>query len=322
MAFVDELNIFLRAGSGGDGVVRWLHEKGKEFSGPAGGNGGRGGSVYAVAVRDTHLLSKYKSLKEFRAERGGDGQSKSLHGADGKDFDVELPIGSILTNLNTLEKFSLNTEGERILLLKGGNGGRGNESFKKSTNVTPRESTPGQPGEEAEFLIELELVADIGLIGFPNAGKTSLLNELSNSKGKVGAYPFTTLEPALGEMHGYILADIPGLIEGASEGKGLGHKFLRHIRRTKMLAHLVSLEEEDPIDAYKKIRKELQKFDPELTQKKEIVILTKTDVITDKKVLEKTIKEMQKIAPHVVALTLYDDAQIKRLGDLLVKELS
>jgi GTPase len=289
--------------------------------GPAGGNGGRGGSVYATAVRDTHLLAKYKSFKEFRAERGEDGGSRSVHGADGPDFEVQLPVGSVLTNLTTGEKFSLTSEGEKILLLRGGAGGRGNESFKRSTNVTPKESTPGKPGEEAEFLIELELVADIGLIGFPNAGKTSLLNELSRSQGKVADYPFTTLEPALGEMYGFIIADIPGLIEGAAEGKGLGHKFLRHIRRTKMLVHLISLENEDPADAYKKIRNELEKFDPELLNKKEIVVLTKTDLCEPSEVKSLTAK-IRQITPIVEALTVYDDQSIKDLRDSLIKELT
>lgn len=322
MAFTDELNILGKAGDGGDGVVRWLHEKGKEFMGPAGGNGGRGGSIYALAVRDTHLLSKYKSLKEFNAERGGDGQSRSCHGLDGGDLDILLPLGSVITNKTTGEKFSLSTEGEKILLLKGGAGGRGNESFKKSTNQSPRESTPGKPGEEAQFYIELELIADVGLVGLPNAGKTSLLNELTNTKGKVGAYPFTTLEPALGEMYGYILADIPGLIEGAAEGKGLGHKFLRHIRRTKILMHLVSLENEDPVAAYQSIRQELGKFDPELMNKKEIIVLTKTDLIKDENKIKKLVKEFEKFSPTVHALTLYDDIQIKSLEKALVEVLT
>src|SRR3989344_1294068 len=186
MAFTDEITIYARAGHGGKGVVRWLHEKGKEWSGPAGGNGGRGGSVYALGVRDVHLLNKYKALKEFGAENGEDGRSKSEYGADGKDLEIELPVGSIITNKRTGQKYSISHEGEAILLLKGGAGGRGNESFKGSMNTSPIESTDGFPGEEDEFYIELELIADAGLIGMPNAGKTSLLNELSRSQGKVG----------------------------------------------------------------------------------------------------------------------------------------
>lgn len=325
MAFTDELTIHITAGKGGDGVVRWLHEKGKDLAGPAGGNGGRGADVYAVARRDTHLLARYKAEKEFFGANGGDGGSKSKHGANGADYNIEFPIGSIITNLRTGEKFYLELggeprsgRGERVLLLKGGEGGRGNESYKSSINRSPRQTTKGKPGEEANFYIEVELIADIGLIGLPNAGKTSLLNELTASHGKVGAYPFTTLEPALGDMHGYIIADIPGLIEGAAEGKGLGHKFLRHIRRTKVLAHLISLENEDVVLAYKTIRAELERFDKTLLEKPEIIILTKTDLITDQKKLKSFITKIKKLNPKVFTVTVYDNDLIKTLQDALV----
>lgn len=320
MAFVDEIKIYAKAGDGGDGVVRWRHEKYIDRGGPAGGDGGRGGNVYAKAVRDLHLLSKYKTKVEFKAERGGDGDKKNLHGADGEDLDILLPIGSIITNLKTEEKISLNKEGERILLLKGGYGGLGNTHFKSSTNQTPKESTPGKPGNDAEFYIEVELVADIGLIGLPNAGKTSLLNALTHAQGKVGSYPFTTLEPNLGEYFGYIISDIPGLIEGAGQGKGLGHKFLRHVRRTKMLVHLVSLENEDAVSTYKTIRDELNEFDPELLNKEEIVVLTKTDVVDNKKITKVT-KEMKKEVKKVYTVSILDDEAVKKLGDALIKEL-
>ncbi len=317
MAFTDEIKIHIKAGDGGDGVVRWLHEKGKEFMGPAGGNGGRGGDVYIVGRRDVHLLAKYKAEKNIDGVRGEDGRGRSEYGADGKDTDIELPVGSVVTNLETGQKFSLFEDGERILILKGGYGGRGNEYFKKSTNTTPKESTPGGPGERADFHIEVELIADIGLIGLPNAGKTSLLNELTRSQGKVGAYPFTTLEPALGEMHGVILADIPGLIEGASDGKGLGHKFLKHIRRTKVLAHLVSLENEDPLATYETVRKELGQFDPELLNKKELVILTKTDIVGNKLNLDQTLAKFKERRIEALALTIYDDDALKTLREKL-----
>lgn len=322
MAFTDELTIHVKAGKGGDGVVRWLHEKGKEFSGAAGGNGGRGGNVFVVPVRDTHLLSKYKAKKIFEAGPGEPGGSKSLHGANGADIDIELPLGSIVTNVRTGQKIHLVEQGEKIQIAKGGTGGRGNESFKSSTNQTPLEFTLGEDGEEDDFYIELELVADIGLIGLPNAGKTSILNELTNSTGKVGNYPFTTLEPNLGDMYGFIIADIPGLIEGASEGTGLGHKFLRHVRRTKMLAHLISLENEDLVSTYKIIRKELQKFDKELVNKKEVIVLTKTDLITDRVLLKQKISEMEKIGPKVLVVSVYDDDQIKDLREELIKDVS
>lgn len=223
MAFVDEMRIHMRAGNGGRGIVSWLHEKGKEYGGPAGGDGGNGGNVYVKAVRDIGILAKYRHEKEFSAEKGENGKSKSMHGRNGDDCEILLPVGSVVTNLSTKKTVELLVEGERVLLLNGGRGGYGNEHFKGSKNIRPYEWTPGKPGEEADFFIELRLVADAGLIGLPNAGKSSLLNELTNATAKIGNYQFTTLEPNLGDFYGYILADIPGLIEGASEGKGLGH---------------------------------------------------------------------------------------------------
>ncbi len=282
MAFVDELKIHIKAGKGGDGVVRFLHEKGKDKAGPAGGNGGKGGDVYLRAIRDIGILSRYKNIKEFFAENGEAGMKKSMHGKNGKDLIIDLPIGSVVTNQETREKFNLVEDGKVIKVLSGGKGGLGNEYFKSAVNVKPEKQTDGKRGEEADFYVEVELVADAGLIGLPNAGKSSLLNELTNAKSKVGAYQFTTLEPYLGDMYGYILADIPGLIEGASEGKGLGHKFLRHIKRTKVLLHCLSLENEDLVKAYKVIRNELKEYSEELAEKKEVVILTKTDMVDEK----------------------------------------
>jgi len=320
MGFIDELTIYVKAGDGGNGVVRWRHEKHNPLGGPSGGDGGRGGDVYVLAVRDVHLLSKYRNQKEFLACRGEDGQKNSLHGANGKDLDILLPIGSIIMNIDTKETISLSEEGEKVLLLHGGAGGRGNESFKSSTNRSPRKQTDGKCGDEGKFFIELELIADIGLIGLPNAGKTSLLNALSRAKGKVGAYPFTTLEPNLGECYGYIISDIPGLIEGASEGKGLGHNFLRHIKRTKILSHLISLENDDPLKVYKIIRNELEQYDKTLLLKKEIIILTKTDT-TDKARIEQVIKQIKKINPAIYTLSMYDESSIKYFADNLMKEI-
>lgn len=322
MAFVDEITLHIKAGDGGDGVVGWLHESNREYGGPVGGDGGRGGHVYVRAVRAVNLLARYKTEKKFEAERGENGGSKDLHGANGRDLDIDFPIGSIITNTATGEKIYLSHEGERVLLLKGGGGGRGNKSFKSPTNRQPQQWTPGRPGEEADFFIEVELIADIGLIGLPNAGKTTLLNAITRAKGKIGAYPFTTLEPNLGDAGGYIISDIPGLIEGAAEGKGLGHKFLRHVRRTKILVHLVSVENEDPIHAYSIIRKELENFDPELAQKKEIVVLTKTDLIEDAEVLKRMVAEMEKAALVVMTLAIFDDIQVKALRDMLIRQVA
>jgi GTP-binding protein len=332
MAFIDEMTFRAEAGAGGDGVVRWRQEKFIPKGGPSGGDAGRGGNFYIGAVRDVHILSKYKAKKSFQAGRGEDGSNKSLHGKNGEDFVLELPVGSIVTNLETEETWQLLEEGEKIMLLKGGYGGFGNEHFKSSTNTTPKESRPGQEGEKGNFKIELELFADVGLVGLPNAGKTSLLNSLTNAQARVGDYAFTTLDPNLGDFYGYIIADIPGIIEGAAEGKGLGVKFLRHIKRTKMLAHLVSFENPNMLKSYKEIRKELEKYDKKLklgedglAEKKEIIILTKADVVeqgeSSLKVIDKEKKKFEKLGIKVFVLSLFDDKMVKKFRDELVKIL-
>ncbi len=316
--FIDELKIYAKAGNGGNGVVRWLHEKGKEFGGPSGGDGGKGGDVYLSAVRDLGILARYMNKKEFIATRGGDGMGDSRHGKDGEDLTVLIPVGSVVTDLRTGRKIEFLEDGRKEIILKGGRGGFGNERFKSSTNVAPRESTPGKAGEEGDFLIEVELAVDAGFVGFPNAGKSSLLNALTKARAKIGAYAFTTLEPNLGDFYGYILADIPGLIEGASEGKGLGHKFLRHIKRTQMLIHCISLEETDPRGAYDTVRKELEEYGQGLPEKKEIIALTKAD-LTD----EKRIKAVKKLFPKkkVLAVSVIDDTLLKDFSDELSRSL-
>lgn len=320
MAFIDEVEFHVKAGKGGDGVVRWLHEKGKEFMGPAGGNGGKGGDVYVEAVRDISILVNYRNTKVIEAENGGNGNKKSMDGKNGDDLIIKLPIGSVVYNKDTQQSFELLKEGERVQILKGGRYGLGNEHFKASTNQRPEQTTEGRNGEEGDFHVVLKLVVDAGFVGFPNAGKSSLLNALTNAKSKVAAYQFTTLEPSLGEMHKFILADIPGLIEGASDGKGLGDKFLRHIARTKMILHCISLENEDIAGAYKTIRKELENYSEELGTKKEIILLTKTDLV-DEKTLKAKIKEAKKLNKEVFAVSVLDDERVKTLKDDLVKTL-
>jgi len=317
---IDELKIHISAGRGGDGVVRWLHEKGIDWAGPSGGNGGKGGDVYLRAIRDIGILARYKNTKEFIAERGEAGMKKSMHGKNGADLIIDVPIGSVVTNHETREVFNLLEDGGTIKILNGGKGGLGNEYFKNAVNRSPENQTDGKAPEEADFTIEVELVADAGLIGLPNAGKSSLINVLTNSKSKIGAYQFTTLEPSLGDMHGYILADIPGLIEGASEGKGLGHKFLRHIKRTKTLLHCLSLESTDLVKDYKVIRGELKAYSEELALKKEVLILTKIDLV-DEKTLEKAIKKVSRLNPNILSVTVLDDKSIKKLKDDLIKIL-
>lgn len=320
MAFIDEVKIHIKAGRGGSGVVRWLHEKSKEYSGPSGGNGGAGGDVYAEAVLDLGILISYKNIKELEAGSGKDGSKNSRQGPQGEDLVVKVPVGSILTNTATLERFELNKEGERVLILKGGKGGLGNEHFKASTNVRPEQWTEGKEPEEADFLIELELIAHVGLVGLPNAGKSSLLNALTRARAKVGNFPFTTLEPNLGDLYGYILADIPGLIEGASEGKGLGHKFLRHIKKTRLIAHCVSLENEDMRGVYETIMKELGAFAQELIEKKQVLVLTKKDLVTPEEIeAKKAIFKDLNVPIFVVSIN--DVESIKNFGDELVKML-
>lgn len=321
MALIDEINLHIKAGRGGNGVVRWLHERGKELAGPEGGNGGHGGDVYVRSIRDLGILSRYRNTKEFEAMNGGDGMKNGMHGKDGDDLYIDLPIGSIVTNIRTKRSINLTKEGQTAIILKGGSGGLGNKHFKASTNTTPKESTGGKEGEEADFLVELELVADAGFIGLPNAGKSSLLNSLANTKAQVGSYAFTTLEPNLGVLPGgFVIADIPGLIEGASEGKGLGHKFLKHIKRTKYLFHLISLENEDIASAYKIIRKEIEKYGSGLEDKKETVILTKTD-IADEDNIKKAKKALAKLNKDILTVSVIDDKLIKETKDEIVKRL-
>lgn len=316
MAFIDELKLHLKAGRGGDGVVRWRREKGKDSGGPSGGNGGRGGNVVAVAVRDIGILSAYRNIDGFTAQNGEDGFKDSKHGANGDDVEVKFPVGSRLTNLVSGHVVELLNDGERVILLKGGRGGLGNEHFKASTNVAPTEFTYGSDGDEADFLVELLLIVDIGLIGLPNAGKSSLLNTLTNAKSKVGNFPFTTLEPALGSFYGKILADIPGLIEGASEGRGLGHKFLRHIERTKGLIHCVSVEEADPAQTYQIVRNELGLYNKSLIEKPEQVLLTKVDMVSEEE-REAKLKALKKVAPNAMPISIIDDALVANLKQWL-----
>ena len=327
--FVDELTIHAEAGKGGDGVERWLREKARPFGGPAGGNGGKGGDVYMRAVRNINELAKYTGTKEFRAENGGAGQSRSRHGKNGKDSIIDVPIGTMVTHIETGEARELLDEGEMVLILRGGHGGLGNEIFKSSTNRSPIETTRGKAGEKATLHLTLSLVVDVGIIGLPNAGKSTLLNALTNARSPVGAYPFTTLEPHLGDFYGYTLADIPGLIEGAAEGKGLGHTFLRHVQKTKMLLHCIALTDDDVTASYETVRHELNAFDVRLTERTEWIVLTKADCVDEGEIAQtlklfekKSHSKVQKknIIVHVVSND--DDTSTKRLSDALAAHLA
>lgn len=322
MAFIDEVRIHAQAGHGGPGVTRWLHIKGKDKGGPAGGDGGRGGDVVLVGVRDLNALSAFRFTKKFRAENGKPGGNNNKHGADGDSTILSVPVGTVAKITTTGATFEIIEEGQREILFKGGAGGFGNAHFKSSTHQNPYEVTAGKPGGGGDIELTLKLIADVGFIGFPNAGKSSLLNAVTRAESKVGAYPFTTLDPHLGAFYGYILADIPGLIAGASSGRGLGFKFLRHIERTGLLVHLVSAEQEDPAEAYRTIRNELKAFGRDLADKKELVVLSKIDLLspedlkTKKTALEEAVGE-----GGVETLSILDDTSVKSFSDRLARLL-
>lgn len=321
MAFIDEITIHAAAGRGGDGVVRWLHIKGNEKAGPAGGDGGKGGDIILRGVRDLGALASYRYNKKFRAENGFPGEGNNKHGADGKPVILNVPVGTVAKNCTTQEIYEILKEGEERVVYKGGPGGYGNPHFKSSTHQNPMEATPGKAGGIGDIQLTLKLIADCGFVGFPNAGKSSLLNALTRARSKVGAYPFTTLDPHLGDFYGYLLADIPGIIEGASRGRGLGSKFLRHIERTALITHLVSAEQEDVVEAYTAIRGELEAFGKDLGSKEEILVLSKVDLVTPEEAEAKR-KTLSKAAgKEVLMLSVIDDDLLKAFSDHLAKTL-
>ena len=317
MALVDEIHIRAEAGKGGNGVVRWLHEKSKEFGGPSGGDGGKGGDIVFRAVRDINVLGKYRGKNQFKAEHGEHGKSKNMAGKDGVDTVLDVPVGSVVTRVESGLSFELLNENDTTVGLHGGRGGLGNANFKSSTNQNPEQATDGAPGEKDEFVIELKLIADAGFIGLPNAGKSSLLNALTSAHAKVGNYAFTTLEPSLGVFYGFILADIPGLIEGASEGRGLGHAFLRHVSRTRALIHCVPADSVNPGADYDVVRSELERYDPILSRKSEIIFLTKADAVSEEALL-RAVSLLREKNPNIIPVSVIDDARMKTAGDTLV----
>ncbi len=275
---VDDVEIKLAAGHGGRGAVAF--QKVRLARGPTGGDGGRGGSIYIEGVSDIAALAPYMSRREIKAEDGKAGRGQFIDGRMGADLLLKVPTGTTVTNLDTGFSQEIEHVRQRLLLAGGGEGGKGNFKYRSAINTTPMEFQEGLPGDSARFRFELRLIADVGLIGLPNVGKSSLLNELTAAKSRVANYAFTTLEPHLGAYYGLIIADIPGLIEGASSGKGLGVKFLKHIERTKMLFHLVSAESDDPVRDYKIIRRELEAYNPALAEKSEHIFLTKADAVS------------------------------------------
>lgn len=291
MKFIDEATIKVYAGDGGNGVATFRREKYEPMGSPSGGDGGRGGSIYVQADRNINTLVDYRYTRTFRAQRGENGRSSDCYGAKGEDLVLRMPVGTVISDKATGEVLvDLAEDGQKVLLAKGGKGGLGNIHFKTSTNRAPRQCTPGEPGEEFELYLELKVLADVGLLGMPNAGKSTFIRSVSAAKPKVADYPFTTLHPNLGVVRvdanrSFVIADIPGLIEGAAEGAGLGHRFLRHLARTRLLLHIVDIapfdDSVDPVQEARAIVEELRKYDEELYSKPRWLILNKVDMLED-----------------------------------------
>jgi GTP-binding protein len=311
---VDDVQIKLEAGHGGRGAVAF--QKVRLARGPTGGDGGRGASIYFEGIADIGALGPYMSKREIKAEDGKNGRGQFIDGRGGEDLVLKVPTGTTVRNLDTGFAREIVEAGERILAAGGGEGGKGNFKYRSATNTTPMEFQAGLPGDAARFRLELRLIADIGLVGLPNAGKSSLLNELTAARSKVGSYAFTTLEPHLGAYYGLIIADIPGLIEGASGGKGLGVKFLKHIERTRVLFHLVSAESDDLVRDYQIIRNELTAFNPALAEKTEHVLLTKTDAVSPEE-LKAKIAALKKLKLHPVPVSILDDEGLAGVKKIL-----
>jgi GTP-binding protein len=311
---IDDITLTLQAGSGGKGAVAF--NKIRLNRGPTGGDGGTGGSIYFEGVPNINALLQYAGRKDIKAEDGRDGRGSFLDGRRGEDTILKIPVGTAITNLATGYTHDIIKAGQRILAAGGGVGGRGNFKFKSSTNTTPMQSELGTAGDTAQFKLELKLIADVGLVGLPNAGKSSLLNALTSAKSKVANYQFTTLEPNLGAYYGIIIADVPGLIEGAAAGRGLGDKFLRHVERTKTLFHLISAESEDAVHDYNLIRKELELYNPVLLEKPEHVFLTKSDAVELKELKEK-VDALKKIKVKATPISILDDESLSVVKRIL-----
>lgn len=313
---IDDLTIRIQAGKGGDGIIAFNKNKGAQ--GPTGGRGGNGGNISFISVSDLGALNALRNSKVFKAEDGKNGRHQLNDGTAGEDLIIKVPVGTVIHNLDTNIDYELVKVGERVLVAKGGHGGKGNFLFRGPHNTSPRRFQEGLPGEQFNIRLELKMIADIGIIGLPNVGKSSLLNELTKAKSKVADYHFTTLEPHLGVYYDLILADIPGLIEGASEGKGLGVKFLRHIERTRVLFHLISAESEDPVKDYRAIRKELGSYNKSLLDKDEYLFLSKTDM-TDSATIKKKLAQLKKLNKAVSILSVYDPDSVILIQKILNK---
>ncbi|EKD65220.1 MAG: GTPase ObgE [uncultured bacterium] len=311
---IDEITIKVKAGNGGNGASTFHSTRWQPKGGPDGGNGGNGGSIYFVGINDITSLSQFRYKKEIRAENGIDGKNRKMYGKNASPLIVKVPIGTEITDIHSDTAISVNDEDTKHLIVKGGTGGRGNTEFKSATNQTPTYAEKGEIGEEKTLHLVLKIIADVGLIGLPNAGKSSLLSSITNAHPKIADYPFTTLEPNLGAMSKLIIADIPGLIEGASKGKGLGTSFLKHIQKTKILLHCIDPTSDDIVKDYKTIRKELKDFAKELFEKREMIVVTKADLVDEKrtKEVEKKLKMSNK---NLIFTSIFNDQLLSKLKD-------
>ncbi len=324
--FIDYVRIFCKSGNGGKGSTHLRREKFVAKGGPDGGDGGRGGHIILRGDKQLWTLIHLKYRKHIKAENGGDGSGQLRTGADGKDIILRVPLGTVAKDGETGETlFDIVDDGQEIILAKGGRGGLGNDHFKSPTNQTPRYAQPGEEGMEGWFVLELKILADVGLVGFPNAGKSTLLSVVSAAKPKIADYPFTTLEPNLGIVNYYddksfVMADIPGIIEGAHEGRGLGLRFLRHIERNSMLLFMIPSDSKDIATEYEILLNELKQYNPELLDKERLLAVTKSDMLDDE--LKKEIKEhLPKQIPHIFISSLTGEG-IPQLKDLLWKTLT
>lgn len=313
---IDEVHISVKAGNGGPGMVHFYSDRWRPKGGPDGGDGGDGGSVYFVGDPDIGKLHQFRHQTKFTAENGHSGGRNQRTGRDGRDLIFYIPIGTVI-NYDNGTSFELTRVGQKVLVARGGKGGKGNYSLRSSTNQTPQTTRPAFNTEYKNLFLQLKLIAQIGLVGLPNAGKTSLLNELTSANAKVANYAFTTLEPNLGvTKSGHIIADIPGLIEGASSGKGLGTKFLKHIERTQLIIHCVSAESSNCLNDYQTVRQELSAYSSTLAAKPEIIILTKSDLLSSTQT-QKTLKSLR----AQLAVSIIDPTTIKQLSDLISQKL-
>jgi GTP-binding protein len=326
--FLDQAKIYVKSGAGGPGAVSFRREKFIEFGGPDGGDGGKGGDIVFEAVPGLNTLIDFRYTQHFRAPRGKGGAGRNKTGAGGGDLIIKVPVGTqiLADDVERSLLADLTREGERIVFLRGGQGGRGNASYKSATNRAPRQHQTGEAGEEAWVWLRLKLLADVGLVGLPNAGKSTFLNSVSNAGAKIGDYPFTTLRPQLGVVRHkgreFVLADIPGLIEGAAEGAGIGDRFLGHVERTRLLLHLVDAAAENPAEAWRIVRDELASYGAGLDLKPEIVALTKADLL-DAKALKKVMAAVEKASgakPFPVSAPLEEG--LESLLDAIIQSLS